>query len=147
MLAQYLYYYFYSPQFTTAAVLERFPVFVTVSSREDSLNGDSTSVLRENSGSFYYIPFPKKHYYSSLIVYKGLIMLSLGVFTSLVVVLTRWLENGQFTSCSECICSGSCLLAATKQTLCLYFKRTSGTGKVFISCLFLPFQEKVSSLN
>lgn len=89
MLGQYLYYYFYSPQFTTAAVLERFPVFVTVSSREDSLNGDSTSVLRENSGLFYYIPFPKKHYYSSLIVYKGLIMLSLGVFTSLVVVLTR----------------------------------------------------------
>lgn len=89
MLAQYLYYYLYSSQFTTLAVLEGFRVFVTISSREDSLNSNSTSVLRENSGSFYYIPFPKKHYYSSLIVYIGLIMLSLGVFTSLVVVLTH----------------------------------------------------------
>lgn len=89
MLAQYLYYYFYSPQFTTLAVLERRGVFVTVSSREDSSNGDLTSVLRENSGSFYCFPFPKKHYYSSLIVYRGLIRLSLGVFMSLVVVLAR----------------------------------------------------------
>lgn len=89
MLAQYVCYYFYSPRFTILAVLERRGVFVTVSSREDSSNGDLTSALREHSGSFYDIPFPQKHYYSSLIVYTGLIMLSLGIFMSLVVVLAR----------------------------------------------------------
>lgn len=123
MLTQYLYYFFYSPQFTTLAVLERFHAFVTVSSGEDSLNGDSTSVLRENSNSFYYIPFPKKHYYSSLIVYKGLIMLSLSVFTSLVVVLTRWLENGQYTSCCGMYLfwklSPCCILLPHRHCVCI----------------------------
>ena len=90
MLAQYLYcFFFYIPRFTTLAVLERLHVFVTVSSRDNSSNGNSTSVLRENSDSFYYIPFPKKRYYSSLIVYRGLIILAVGVFTSLVVVLAH----------------------------------------------------------
>ena len=96
----FIYIFFYIPRFTTLAVLERLHVFVTVSSRDNSSNGNSTSVLRENSDSFYYIPFPKKHYYSSLIVYRGLIILAVGVFTSLVVVLAHWFWNGRDVSCS-----------------------------------------------
>lgn len=115
MLAQHLYYYFIAHDLQPWLSLRG--VVYLLQSPPGTIHRMATWHMHSEKIQAHSTIFHFPRNYSSLIVYRGLIMLSLGVFTSLVVVLARWLQNGQYA-----FCRGTYQLPNRH---CLYFKTAS----------------------